>query len=255
MEQEEEIIPHTYIGFGGSTKLCTIGNSEYTYYVEKGDFEKWEKESPQIRAFKEFLSEIPTIEGRKKVMMEEFLRWDTKSPDIQFALWLIEQYKVAGIQWRRDQWRLEQATNGEKKSWEKIVRARDEEIRELRSLLNEKEAIIAQKTREHDDYVANHSTSDDDGTKWLMKIDKTDIYLTLREYTIILYTLFRRATNKEDISANLKRLIGSYNTVSSYINDAKKDGRNPLTQEEQDNIKKVLKSERISYQDILQDYL
>ena len=53
----------------------------------------------------------------------------------------------------------------------------------------------------------------------------------------------------------MKRLIGSYNTVGSYINDTKKDGRTPLSKKEKDNIKKVLKSEKISYQDILKDYL
>lgn len=219
------------------------------------DYHATESRLDTVKEFKNFLEEIPSPEERKVVMTEEFKIWDDRHPDIYFAAWLIHQYETADILCRRDQRRLAQAAKGEKKSWEELLRERDEKISELRSLLNEKEAIIAQKTREHDDYVANHSTSDDDGTKWLMKIDKTDIYLTLREYTIILYTLFRRATNKEDISANLKRLIGSYNTVSSYINDAKKGGRNPLTQEEKDNIKKVLKSERISYQNILQDYL
>lgn len=255
MEQEEEKIPYTYIGFGNSTKLRTIGGREYTYYMGKTNLEACKRNDAQILAFQEFLSEIPTVESRKKVMMEEFLRWETKNPDIQFALWLIEQYKVANIQWRRDRWRLEQVAKGEKKSWEELLKARDEEISELKSQLREKDAIIAQKTKEHDEYVANHGTSDDDGSKWLMKIDKADVYLTLREYTIILYTLFRRVTGKSKLSANMKRLIGPYNTIDTYINQLKNEGKTPLTKEEKERIRKVLNSEKIACQDILQDYL
>ena len=132
---------------------------------------------------------------------------------------------------------------------------RDEEISELKSQLREKDAIITQKTKEHDDYVANHSTSDDDGTEWLMKINKEDIYLSLKEYTIILYTLFRHASGKEKLTANQKRLIGSYNTVDAYINHSKKEGKHPLTEDEKNRIKKVLNSEQIPYQEILKDYL
>lgn len=255
MEQEEEKIPYTYIGFGNSTRLRTIGGMEYTYYMGKTNLEACKRNDAQILAFQEFLSEIPTVESRKKVMMEEFLRWETKNPDIQFALWLIEQYKVANIQWRRDRWRLEQVAKGEKKSWEELLKARDEEISELKSQLREKDAIITQKTKEHDDYVANHSTSDDDGTEWLMKNNKEDIYLSLKEYTIILYTLFRHASGKEKLTANQKRLIGSYNTVDAYINHSKKEGKHPLTEDEKNRIKKVLNSEQIPYQEILKDYL
>ncbi len=255
MEQEEEKIPYTYIGLGNSTNLRTIGGREYTYYIGKTNLEACKRNDAQILAFQEFLSEIPTVESRKKVMMEEFLRWETKNPDIQFALWLIEQYKVANIQWRRDRWRLEQVAKGEKKSWEELLKARDEEISELKSQLREKNAIIGQKTKEHDEYVANHSTDDSDGSDWMMKINKADIHLSFREYTIILYTLFRLATNKEELSPNLKRLIGSYNTISSYINDLKKEGRTPLNEKERDNIKKVLNSEKVPYREILKDYL
>ncbi len=255
MEQEEEKIPYTYTGFGNSTVLCTIGGLEYRYGPVGGNFKQWEKEVPQIAAFNEFLSEIPTVEERKEEIMKEFRLWEKKDPSITFALWLIEQYKVADINWRRDQRRLKLAAEGREKSWEELLKERDEEISELKLQLRDKEAIIAQKTREHDDYVANHGTSDDDGTKWLMKIDKADIYLTLREYTIILYTLFRRVTGKAKLSANMKRLIGPYNTIDTYINQLKKEGNNPLTKEEKERIRKVLNSEKIAYQDILQDYL
>ena len=53
----------------------------------------------------------------------------------------------------------------------------------------------------------------------------------------------------------MKRLIGSYNTISSYINDLKKEGRTPLNEKERDNIKKVLNSEKVPYREILKDYL
>ena len=241
----------------GSHHLRTLNDQclVYNYSEKEFNYKSFEEKLPLVQAFKEFLDEIPSAEERKAVIMEEFQKWDQKYPDIEFAAWLIQQYKTMDIKWRHDQWRIEQAAKGEKKSWEELLKERDEEIAELKSQLGEKDAIIAQKTKEHDEYVANHSTSDDDGSKWLMKIDKADIYLTLREYTIILYTLFRLATHKEELSANMKRLIGSYNTVGSYINDTKKDGRTPLSKKEKDNIKKVLKSEKISYQDILKDYL
>lgn len=255
MEQEEEKIPYTYTGFGNSTVLCTIGGLEYRYGPVDGNFKQWEKEVPQIAAFNEFLSEIPTVEERKEEIMKEFRLWETKDPSITFALWLIEQYKVADINWRRDQRRLKLAAEGREKSWEELLKERDEEISELKSQLREKDAIITQKTKEHDDYVANHSTSDDDGTEWLMKINKEDIYLSLKEYTIILYTLFRHASGKEKLTANQKRLIGSYNTVDAYINHSKKEGKHPLTEDEKNRIKKVLNSEQIPYQEILKDYL
>ena len=255
MEQEEEKIPYTYTGFGNSTVLCTIGGLEYRYGPVDGNFKQWEKEVPQIAAFNEFLSEIPTVEERKEEIMKEFRLWETKDPSITFALWLIEQYKVADINWRRDQRRLKLAAEGREKSWEELLKERDEEISELKLQLRDKDAIIGQKTKEHDEYVANHSTDDSDGSDWMMKINKADIHLSFKEYTIILYTLFRLATNKEELSPNLKRLIGSYNTISSYINDLKKEGRTPLNEKERDNIKKVLNSEKVPYREILKDYL
>ena len=255
MDIKEEKIPYTYTGFGNSTVLCTIGGLEYRYGPIEGNYKQWEKEYPQIAAFNEFLSEIPTVEERKEEIMKEFRLWEKKDPTITFALWLIEQYKVADINWRRDQRRLKQAAKGEKKSWEELLKERDEEISELKSQLRDKDAIIAQKTKEHDEYVANHGTDDSDGSDWMMKINKADIHLSFREYTIILYTLFRLATNKEELSPNLKRLIGSYNTISSYINDLKKEGRTPLNEKERDNIKKVLNSEKVPYREILKDYL
>lgn len=255
MDIKEEKIPYTYTGFGNSTVLCTIGGLEYRYGPIEGNYKQWEKEFPQIAAFNEFLSEIPTVEERKEEIMKEFRLWEKKDPTITFALWLIEQYKVADINWRRDQRRLKQAAKGEKKSWEELLKERDEEISELKSQLRDKDAIIAQKTKEHDEYVANHGTSDDDGSKWLMKINNEDIYLSLKEYTIIIYTLFRHATGKEKLTANQKRLIGSYNTVDAYINHSKKEGKHPLTENEKKRIKKVLNSEKISYQEILKDYL
>ena len=241
----------------GSHHLRTLNDKciVYNYSEKEFNYKSFEEKLPLVQAFKDFLEEIPSAEERKAVIMEEFQKWDQKYPDIEFAAWLIQQYKTMDIKWRRDQWRIEQAAKGEKKSWEELLKARDEEIAELKSQLGEKDVIIAQKTKEHDEYVANHSTDDSDGSDWMMKINKADIHLSFREYTIILYTLFRLATNKEELSPNLKRLIGSYNTISSYINDLKKEGRTPLNEKERDNIKKVLNSEKISYQEILKDYM
>ena len=241
----------------GSHHLRTLNDKciVYNYSEKEFDYKSFEEKLPLVQAFKDFLEEIPSAEERKAVIMEEFQKWDQKYPDIEFAAWLIQQYKTMDIKWRRDQWRIEQAAKGEKKSWEELLKARDEEIDELKSQLGEKDVIIAQKTKEHDEYVANHSTDDSDGSDWMMKINKADIHLSFREYTIILYTLFRLATNKEELSPNLKRLIGSYNTISSYINDLKKEGRTPLNEKERDNIKKVLNSEKVPYREILKDYL
>lgn len=241
----------------GTHRLWKLNNQYATYYYPEKDFDykKFEEKIPSVQAFMAFLKDVPSAEERKAVIMEEFRKWDQYDPDIEFAAWLIQQYKMVAIQWKHDQWRIEQAAKGEKKSWEELLKARDEEIDELKSQLRDKDAIIAQKTKEHDEYVANHSTDDSDGSDWMMKIKKADIHLSFREYTIILYTLFRLATNKEELSPNLKRLIGSYNTISSYINDLKKEGRTPLNEKERDNIKKVLNSEKVPYREILKDYL
>ena len=241
----------------GSHHLRTLNDQYLVYkYSEKEfNYKSFEEKLPLVQTFKDFLEEIPSAEERKAVIMEEFQKWDQKYPDIEFAAWLIQQYKTIDIKWRRDQWRIEQAAKGEKKSWEELLKERDEEIAELKSQLGEKDVIIAQKNKEHDEYVANHSTDDSDGSDWMMKINKADIHLSFREYTIILYTLFRLATNKEKLSPNLKRLIGSYNTISSYINDLKKEGRTPLNEKERNNIKKVLNSEKVPYREILKDYL
>lgn len=241
----------------GSHHLHTLKGQcvVYNYLEKKFDYKKFEEKIPSVQAFRDFLKEIPSTEERRAVIMEEFRKWDEDYPDIEFAAWLIEQYKKVDIQWKRDQWHIKQASQGMNMSWEELLKARDEEIAELKSQLREKDAIIAQKTKEHDEYVANHGTDDSDGSDWMMKINKADIHLSFREYTIILYTLFRLATNKEELSPNLKRLIGSYNTISSYINDLKKEGRTPLNEKERDNIKKVLNSEKVPYREILKDYL
>lgn len=241
----------------GSHHLHTLKGQcvVYNYLEKKFDYKKFEEKIPSVQAFRDFLKEIPSTEERRAVIMEEFRKWDEDYPDIEFAAWLIEQYKKVDIQWKRDQWHIKQASQGMNMSWEELLKARDEEIVELKSQLREKDAIIAQKTKEHDEYVANHGTSDDDGSKWLMKINNEDIYLSLKEYTIIIYTLFRHATGKEKLTANQKRLIGSYNTVDAYINHSKKEGKHPLTENEKKRIKKVLNSEKISYQEILKDYL
>jgi hypothetical protein len=240
----------------GNYLLHTIGGERIPYtFSGKLDYHKIEESFESVKAFREFLSEIPTSEERRAVIIDEFNRWDTKEPDFEFAGWLIQQYKTVEINCLRDKRRLEQATKGTQKSWGELLKERDEEISELKSRLNEKEAIIKQKTKEHDDYVANHGTSNDDGTKWLMKINKEDIYLSLKEYTIILYALFRHASGKEKLTANQKRLIGSYNTVDAYINHSKKEGKHPLTEDEKNRIKKVLNSEQIPYKEILKDYL
>ena len=242
---------------GGTHLLRTLGDNLISYNYPKKEFvyKEIEDRLPSVQAFRDLLSQLYSLDDRKTIIKDEFKRWNEEYPDLEFAAWLIEQYKVAEINWKRDQWKLKQATKGGQKSWEEIVKERDERICSLELQLKEKDAIIALKTKEHDEYVANHSFDSDDGTKWLMKVGGKDVFLTLREYTIILYSIFRTSTKSTKLTANQKRLIGSYNTIDTYINQLKKGGANPLTQQEKEHVKQVLICEKIFDKEILEDYL
>ena len=243
-------------GGNGTHYLQTLNNQYvlYNYREREFNYKAIEENLPSVQAFRDFLAEIHSLEDRKAIIMDKFREWNEHYPEIEFAAWLIEQYKTVDINWQRDQWRLKQASNGDC-SWEEVLNKKEEEIAELKSALQEKDAIIKLKTQEHDEYVRLHGTDDGEGKNWLMKIDGKDIYLALKEYTIILYTLIRLATNQEKLSANQKRLIGRFNTVDSYINDLKTIGRTPLNETEKEHIKTVLNAENIPYQDILKEYL
>lgn len=242
---------------GGTHLLRTLGDKLISYNYPKKEFvyKEIEDRLPSVQAFRDFLSQASSLDDRKSIIKDEFKKWDEEYPDLEFAAWLIEQYKVVEINWKRDQLKLEQAAKGEQQSLEESLKERDERICDLESKLKEKDAIIALKTKEHDEYVANHSLDCGDGMKWLMKVGGKDVFLTLREYTIILYSIFRTATKSTKLTANQKRLIGSYNTIDTYINQLKKEGTNPLTQQEKEHVKQVLICEKIFDKEILEDYL
>ena len=243
----------------GTHLLRTMGGNTITYnYLEKEfDYKRIEEKLPSVQAFRDFLAEIPLLEDRKTAILDKFHEWDERFPDLEFAAWLIEQYKTLDINWNREQWRLMQASKGVGNSWEELLKARDEEIAELKSNLKEKDAIIALKTKEHDEYVANHifDSGDEDVHIYKKGKDRGDIRLSKREYVIIEYAIHLLASGGERLSANMKRMIGPENTVSSYINDLKKDGRKPLTNEEKSHIRTVLSKEVKGYQTMLSEYL
>ena len=242
----------------GNIALNTIRGRKYVYYYQgKFDYLKIEKSVSSVQAYKSFLSELPSAKDRKDAIMKKFNEWETRIPDLEFAAWLILQYETAEIHWEHEQWKLEQAAKGGQKSWAEIVKERDERISDLESQLKEKDAIIALKTKEHDEYVANHSSEGGDEDVHIYKKgkDKGDIRLSKREYIIIEYAIHLLASGSEKLSANMKRLIGPENTVTSYINDLKKEGRKPLTDEEKNHIRTVLSKELIDYQEIMSEYL
>ena len=124
--------------------LWTIGGSKFFYgYPHEFDYQKIEQEYDSVKAFKNFLYEVPSAKERKAIMMDEFKQWDTHMPDLKFAAWLLHQYEVADIECRRDQWKLEQAAKGEQLSWTEVVKERDEKISNLESQMKEKDEKIA----------------------------------------------------------------------------------------------------------------
>lgn len=172
--------------------------------------------------------------------------------NICVAFWLIETYEA-----EMTISSLNEMEYSGKNLEEEIARLK-EELVEKQQIIKGKDAIINQKTLEHDEYVKNNGNDDDEMSgnyRYIFKKGES-IDLTLRERNIIEYVIHCAALQPKDgLSANIKRLIGKEKTVGGHYNDSKHNSSRPLSTEEKKNIKRVLEAENIDYKKWLKEHI
>lgn len=205
-----------------------------------------------IAKYNEILQKL-THDERMKFIEKEFERWETATPeDILIAKWLIEYYDAELVESSFN----EMEYSG--KNLEEEISRLKNTIAKTNQIIAEKDAIIKQKTKEHDEYVKNNGNDESEVSgKYRYILKKGDsIDLTPRERNIIEYVIHCVALKPKDgLSANIKRLIGKEKTVSGHYNDSKHNSSRPLSTEEKKNIKRVLEAENIDYKKWLKDHI
>ena len=249
----EKNIP-TVSCFGGFAVLYFPSGKQITYneiYTEDS-LHKNIEHNQVIKSYKTIFETL-NHEDKLKFMTKEFNRWEQSPPgNICVAFWLIETYEA-----EMTISSLNEMEYSGKNLEEEIARLK-EELVEKQQIIKGKDAIINQKTLEHDEYVKNNGNDDDEMSgnyRYIFKKGES-IDLTLRERNIIEYVIHCAALQPKDgLSANIKRLIGKEKTVGGHYNDSKHNSSRPLSTEEKKNIKRVLEAENIDYKKWLKEHI
>lgn len=127
----------------------------------------------------------------------------------------------------------------------KQLEQRDEQIKELAADLQEANATSVE-----------YDSTGSESVNYRYVLGKgKHIMLTDRERNIIEYVIHCVATQKANLNANMKRLIGVEKTVGAHFNDSKKGASRPLANEEKKNIKLVLDGIGVDYAELLAEHL
>lgn len=206
----------------------------------------------EINKYEEFIPKL-THNERLKFYYDLAQSFKKKRPKLCVAEWLIEKIAeeeaVSFINEFEYKGKENEATIAELK--EKLI-ATETENNDLKKEIKRQDRRIEELT------IEKHNLETKTDYKFVYKEDgmDTSINLSLRERTLILYGIILLALKKNngDISPNLKRLIGNYDTISSYLTYMKKDGSRSLTYKEKEHIHRFYHDEELDTT-CIKDYL